>query len=419
MWNRALAVAAALAALAAAPGSAAGARSGPRAGHRGASHPAPLSPAQGTAALGLDLLRRLPGANVVLSPDSIETALAMAGEGARGSTARQIAHVAHLPSPSSFGAVGSLQARLAAELGASAGSDPEAPKLEIADGLFLQLGFPVQAPFLAALQERFGAAPQLVDFAGDSVGAVQAINEWADQHTEGVIPSIVAQLPPTVRLALLNAIYLDARWASPFKASDVAPADFHGSRGTTRVPFMSQTEQLPYASGRGWRAVELPYRSSTLSLLVVLPRGRSLGRLARGLTARRLGAIARAMRPREVALSLPRFHVALERELGETLAGLGMPQAFSEGAADFSGISPVKGLHIGQVTHAADIRADEQGTVAAAVTVITIELSSAEVTPQPKVRFDADRPFLFFVRDSRTGAVLFAGRLSEAAAAQS
>lgn len=388
----------------------------PAAGEAAGSTTPSLTPGQSTAALGLDLLRRLPAGNLVFSPDSIETAVAMAGSGARGATAGQIAHVLHLRSPASFGSIGRLQATISAEQAAAAHGDPEAPRLKIADGLFLQEGFPVEAPFLSALTQGFAASPQTVDFAGHPEATTREINQWVSANTEGLIPAILARVSESARLILANAVYLHAYWASQFKAKDVSPGTFHAPGAAQRVSFMHQTETLPYASGRGYEAVELPYRSSTLSMMVVLPRSQGITSLQRGLSAPSLSRMAARMRPGEVRLALPKFHLTLETSLAGVMSSLGMPLAFSA-AADFSGINPTEVLEIASIVHAADIEVQEQGTVAAAATIVEIEAAAEEIEP-PAKPFDANRPFLYFLRDRKTGAVLFAGRLVSAAAAQ-
>ncbi len=378
--------------------------------------PPTLTPGQSTAALGLDLLRKLPSGNLVVSPDSVAAAVAMAGTGAAGTTARQIAHVLHLRSPSAFGSIGRLQAKIAAEQSAAAHGDSEAPQLNLADGLFLQEGFAASAPFLTSLSQNFAAAPQTVNFARDPDGAVGRVNEWVSKNTGGLIPSILSKVSENARLILANAVYLHAFWASQFKKNAVRPGAFHSPAGATPVPFMHQTQTLPYSQGRGYRALKLPYRSSTLSLMVMLPMGKSISALQRDLTATTLSRIAAAMKPAEVELSLPKFHIKLEAELAGTLSSLGMPAAFS-GAADFSRINPTEHLEISRVIHAADIEVQEEGTIAAAATIVEIVATSEQVPLHPKV-FDANRPFLYFLRDDRTGAVLFEGRLVDAAAAQ-
>jgi serpin B len=375
--------------------------------------PASYAPATATAAFGLDLMPWLGNGNVVFSPDSIETALAMAGTGARGATAAQMANVLRLRAPSAFASVGDLQSTIAGEQRAAGAGNPAAPTLDLADALFLQERFALAQPFVSGLEQHFGAAAQTVDFEHDAAGAVQAINAWVSANTQGLIPQIVSQLEPSTRLALANAVYLKANWLHPFKASATASAPFHGEHATTSAPLMNETEELRYDRGPGYAAVELPYSGSTLSLDVLLPEREDIAALQRSLDPSRLAGIFAGLSPTPVQLSLPRFHIVLQTELGAALKGLGMTDAFSE-TADFSGITTSEPVEIGQVDHAANFTVEEEGTTAAAATIVTVEASSARAFGATPVVFDADRPFLFFLRDDRSGAILFAGRLADA-----
>jgi serine protease inhibitor len=380
-----------------------------------ASPDAPLAPAAAMGAFGLDLMRAQGPGNLVLSPDSVAAALAMTGTGAAGSSAAEIARTLHLKGPAALAAVGDLQRAIVAGQAAAAG-DPEPPTLEIANGLFLQQGLPFKPAFLSGAQQRFGAAPETVDFTGDPQGSLDAINAWVSERTKGLIPQILDSLPEEMALALANAVYLDADWRHPFKKSKTRPGVFHRAAGKATVDFMHQTESLLYGAGPGYRAVALPYRSSTLSLLVVLPAGQRLGSLQNRLDGRGLARIARGLSPRPVILSLPRFHLNTDAELTGALQKLGMSTAFSD-AANFSRITTAVPLKIAFVKHAADFTVDEAGTVAAAATVVGVVPVSAPARPLNAVRFNANRPFLFFLRDDRTGTVLFAGRLTNPASA--
>jgi serpin B len=352
--------------------------------------------------------------NLVLSPDSVAAALAMTGTGGVGRTAKEIARTLHLKGPTALAAVGDLQRAITARQAAAAVGDPEPPTLEIANGLFLQQGMPFEPAFLSSALQRFGAAPETVDFAGDPTDALDAINSWVSERTKGLVPRILNSLPEEMALALANAVYLDADWEHPFKRRETRPGVFHKAAGKAVVDFMHQTARLRYGAGRGYRAVALPYRSSTLSLLVVLPVRQRLGSLQNRLDGRGLARIARGLSPRSVILSLPRFHLNTEAELTGTLKTLGIRTAFSE-AADFSRITTAVPLKIAFVKHAADFTVDEEGTIAAAATVVGVVPLSGQGRPVDAVRFNANRPFLFFLRDDRTGAVLFAGRLTNPA----
>jgi serpin B len=372
----------------------------------------PNAAAPATAAFGLDLIGKLGPGNQVFSPDSIAAALAMAGSGANGTTATQIARVLHLGTPRDFDAVGDLQNEITAAQAAAAKGNPEAPTLDLANALFLQTGFPLESTFTAGLADHFGvAAPQTVDFEHDAPAAVQTINEWVDGKTQGVIPHVLESVPPESRLALVDAVYLHAAWLDPFKATQTRPESFFGERGTASIRFMHESDELSYGSGGGYAAVELPYSASTLSLLVLVPVGQNLASLERTLTPTRLTEIVDGLAPTPVELSLPRFHLAFEAELKGPLQALGMNAAFGEDA-NFTGINPSVRLKIGFVRHDAEFTVDEKGTEAAAATVVGIEVSAEEVFSNPVV-FDADHPFLFFLRDDHTGAVLFCGRLAD------
>jgi serpin B len=375
----------------------------------------PVAPA--IDAFGLGLMRRLGGPNLVFSPDSIASALAMAGTGAAGQTALQMAHALGLSSPRAFPGVGRLQSSILAEQLAAGNGVPQAPTLEIANGLFVQQELSLSGPFLSVLRGAFGAAPQSVDFRNGAAGAIKAINSWVSEHTRGLIPQILASVPSETLLALANALYLKAAWLHPFKASGTRSAPFHGLRHVAAMAFMHQTESLPYSRGNGYAAVDLPYLGSTLSLLVVMPAGQSITSLERGLTGRRLDQIVHGLATRTVALGLPRFQLEDHLELSGVLHALGMTDAFGPGA-DFSGITASPPLKLGVVAHAANFSLDEQGTLAAAATVVSVEPTAARAFSGPIVRFDADRPFLFFLRDDRSRAVLFAGRLEEPPAAR-
>lgn len=362
------------------------------------------SPAGATEALGIDLLGALRAENLVVSPESLATALAMAGTGARARTGEQIAEVLHLEgrSPTSLG---DLQKTIA----------ENTPDVRIANEIFVQSGFPLRPKFVGRLGDHFGAAPESVDFRGNPQAAVEAINSWVGEHTEGVIPKLFSELPPETRLVLADAVYLKASWLRRFAVSGSYSGPFYRKDGRTHAKFMSRTGRILYSAGHDYKAVELPYRGSALSMLVVLPVDGELATLERRLGGTGLGEIVHGLSAQRVQLSLPRFHIRSDSELVPTLSSLGMPDAFGEGA-DFSGITGAERLKVGAVRHVADIRVDEKGTEAAAATGMVMIPTSAEA-PRRQVVFDADHPFLFFVRDDKTGAVLFAGRLSDPAGA--
>jgi serpin B len=367
-------------------------------------------PAVATEALGVDLLREGPSGNAVYSPDSLATVLAMAGAGARGATAAQIAETLHLPSAKWIDTLGFLQGALALGQMEAAEGREDAPTLKFANGLFAQSGLPLQPGFLARLEDHFRSSVEPVDFAGDPAGALGAINSWTSEQTEGLIPQLFSELPAETRLVLADAAYLKAAWRYPFESYETRVRAFHRPSGVVEAKFMNQARELPFGSGPGYRAVELPYRASDLSMLVVSPTEGSVGGLQRRLAGNGIAAIAKGLRRRPVELSLPRFHLRVSTELVAPLKKLGMTLPFSE-AADFSGMVAGEPLRIGAVEQVADLAVGEEGTVASAATgLVTVPVSAKPELPEA-IKFDVNHPFLVFLRDDDTGAVLFAARV--------
>jgi serpin B len=368
--------------------------------------------------LALDLLSRLgTDGNVVLSPFSIETALAMAHAGAGTQTEAQITRVLHARGGRAALQSGlrALAAQLATATRPPRGTPPgDAAQLNLASGLWVQSGLALKPAFARSLAQTFDAAPQLADFRSQPEAGRQAINKWVSAHTANLINQLMpaSTIDKFTRLVLADAIYLRAHWASPFNPALTTKQMFTTTTGQRAlVPFMTQAPtSLRYARSRDYQAVDLPYLNSTLSMLVVMPSPGTFTRFARGLTgAGALARIAGSLSPTPVALRMPRFHLSTHQGLVPALAALGMPLAFTD-TADFSGITAQASLKIAQVEHAADLVVDEQGTVATAATGIAFVPTSAPARP---TKLTLDHPFLLFVRDAHSGAILFAARVAD------
>jgi serpin B len=368
---------------------------------------AAASPARAENGFALALLHQLGGAgNLVYSPYSIDLALTMADAGAEGQTASQIASVLDAPSASD---AASYAGALRHALEQAVGSGSAAPTLDVANALWTQSGLALQAQFVATLTDDFGAPPQSTDFAESPAAALAAINGWVSQHTDALIPDLLGQgsITPQTAFVLANAIYLKARWQSPFAKSQTAPAAFTTATGQVlHVPFMNQADTTyGYASATGYQAIELPYSSSSLSMLAILPRGKTLARFARGLTAGSLGAIVGALRPASVNLSMPKLDLSTQSDLDGPLQKLGMTDAFT-GHANFAGVTTQRQLEISLVEHAAVLKVDEQGTVAAGATAIVAPTTAVPVRTRT-IDLKLNRPYLLALRDDASGALLF------------
>jgi serpin B len=361
-----------------------------------------------TLRLALALERILErGDNLAVSPLSMQQAFAMADAGARGRTRRQLEAALRLRPGGS--ALHSGMAALERALRSGAGA--EHVRLDIANGLWPQRGYPMRRGFVDVMRRFYGAAPEPLDFRADPEAARRHINDWASDRTAGRIENLFAprSIHRLTRLVLANAIYLKADWHEAFDPADTRRQRFRRARGEpVEVPMMRRTGEYPVARRDGYTAVELPYVGRRLAMLVVIPDGGRFASVARRLDARAVARTVNALREQEIALGLPRFTIRSDLELIAPLRRLGARDAFDDGRADFSGLSPrarADRLHIGKAVQKAFVQVDETGTEAAAVTGVAIEAVSA---PAPVV---ADRPFLFFIRDRPTGAVLFLGRV--------
>ena len=353
------------------------------------------------------------GGNAVVSPASIVLALSMAQAGAKGETAAQMDSVLHSAAGSGGGnGMNSLDQILTGFSGTfkNANGTDQQLTLRIANAPFAQSGLQLQQPFLDTLASKYGAGLRLVDFRNDAAGACRLIDSWVSDQTEGRITKLLDSLDPATRLVLVNAIYLKAPWLEPFAESDTKTAPFTRSDGSqVSVPTMSLalSEGGRYASGSGWQAVELPYAGGSLAMTIVVPD--DLAAFEGSLDAARFSQITTGLQAADVDLTLPRFKIETKSNLNSALAGMGMPLAFDPSRADFSGITTQEQLYISKVVHQANIAVDEKGTEATAATVVV--MAGASAAPIQPVTVHVDRPFLFAVRDTKTGAILFLGRV--------
>ncbi len=381
--------------------------------------PAPAGPAaqpgplvSGNNDFALRLYQQLRGreGNLFYSPYSISTALAMTYAGARAETEQQMARTLgfSLPQQELHPAFHALAQDLAAR-----GKEMEGFRLHLANALWGQQGFPFLPEFRDLLSRNYGAGLKTVDFARDPEGARQLINQWAEKETENKIKDLIppGMIDPNIRLVLANAIYFDAKWLSPFEKPNTRPAPFTLPSGQkVDVATMHQTLPARYAEESGWQAVELLYRDRNMAMDVLLPAKGELNAIDQSLDAARLTSLLGQLKEQSVALALPKFTYESSFNLNDTLSAMGMPDAFSAERADFSGMDGKRDLFIGFVAHKALVRTDEEGTEAAAATAVGMRLSAAPLNP---VVVNVDRPFLFLVRDTKTGTILFVGRVMD------
>lgn len=413
--------------------------------NKSAANGAPKCAVVAINALGLDLHRQMPKeGNVCLSPYSIQSALAMLYLGASGVTQEEMERVLYFPTDkkalgASFAALEKVldeaqkdsermveEAKQFFELIAEEAREEESGEaiiLRVASRLFGQEGYAFRPAFLMEVAQYFGAPLQPMNFRKDPAGAARDINTWAANQTQDKIRDLIPQrtLSDETRIVLANAVYFKAAWADDFQVDATAPEPFHvnGGSQTTDVLTMRKTHRLSYFKGPGFQAVTLPYLGWRLHFLLLVPDCiDGLSEVESNLTPELLYECSRA-RNQEVILHLPKFKIAPPAaDLSEMLRMLGMNSPFDSplGSADFDAMAPKRPeeyLFISHVLHKTFIEIDEKGTEAAAATAIIAAGGCAAVERPKPVTLKADRPFLFAIQHTVSGACLFLGRVND------
>jgi serpin B len=388
--------------------------------------------------LGLDLLRARATAsdqsNLLLSPYSIEVALAMAYSGAEGRTRDEMRRVLHLPADDAAVLDGfsglarelaDLQvfSRQRAEEARKDGGSAEPIEINVANRLFAQSGFAFRPAFTAALRDRFGAPLDELDFVHAAEPARVAINAWVAHETRDKIRDLVPRggVDEATRSVLANALYLHAPWEDAFKPKATKNEPFWvGGKTSADVATMLQQRHYGYEQRNGYAALVLPYVGYQLQFVILLPDKRDgLANLERAVTPELLAGCTQ-LPQRDVILHLPKFKLEPPSlPLGEALRGLGMMTAFDQprGSADFDRMAPRKPddyLCISEVIHKTWLSLDENGTEAAAATAVVMMAGSAMTPdPPPPIEVRVDHPFLFAIQHVPSGACLFLGRLTD------
>jgi serpin B len=372
--------------------------------------------AAGNTEFALDLYEQLRGEdkNLFFSPYSISVALTMAYAGARGQTERQMADALHytLPQDTLHPAFNALDLELASRGGGARGRGGEPFRLHVANALWGQSGYSFLPDFLDLLARNYGAGMRLLDFRTRPEPSRIEINGWVADQTEQRIKDLIPTgvITTATRLVLTNAIYFDAAWESTFKEEATHPGEFTCLDGAeVSVDMMHQSHDFLYGEGDGYQAVELPYDGRELAMVVLLPTEGRFAEFEESLGAEELSAILGGLAPNEVRLTMPRFKYESAFQLKDALSAMGMADAFVPGTADLSGMDGTRNLFIQQVVHKALVRVDEEGTEAAAATAVVVGMLAAP--PQRVVEMAVDHPFIFLIRDLKTGTILFVGRV--------
>ena len=340
--------------------------------------------------------------SIILSPISITYALGMLNNGAAGETQQQICNVL------GFG-----------ETGADGINDfcrkmlTEAPQLDkltkvlISNNIYMNQGYELKPDFVQKAKDYYDAQPE-TRFFGDGK-TMDVINQWASDHTEKMIEKVLDadSFDPAAVSYLLNAIYFKGAWAEKFDKANTRDEAFEGAARS--VPMMHQEHQFSYRENELCQALRLPYGNGAYSMTVLLPReGKTVNDVLQGLTAEAWQQQYQYMGSALADVKLPRFESNTDVWLNDIMMQLGMPKAFTDRAEfpDFCNVA----TKIGMMKQVARIKLSEEGTEAAAVTVIGMELASASEPIEPlRVNFHATRPFLYVISEQSTGAIFFVG----------
>ena len=376
----------------------------------------------GNNAFALDLYRTLSkeDGNLFYSPYSISLAMAMAYAGARGETATQFAETLHyrLPQEELHSSFNALDLDLASRGKVEQGKDQTGFQLNIANAVWGQQGYRFLGEFLDLLEQNYGGGLRVVNFRDAPGESREKINSWVVEQTEGKIRNLLPQdaIDSLTRLVLTNAIHFDADWAKPFEPRMTLNRQFHRLDGNAvLVPMMPITSSFGYTKGDGYQAVEMDYAGVDISMVILLPDEGRFREFEDSLNSAVLDRTVGNFQAQRVKLTLPKFEFDSQFALAPIISGMGMPNAFSDGTADLSGIdgrSCAAGdrpcLVISHVVHKAFVAVDEAGTEASAATGVVI---TAVSEPPDPITVTVDRPFVFLIRDKKTKTILFIGRV--------
>ncbi len=342
--------------------------------------------------------------NIFFSPYSISSAMAMTYVGAANETQNQIASTLHFTKDTKTLAtsMGGLHQSLLSKNG-------KGLELSISNRVWVEQTYKVKCSYKRTLKKRFKTSFGKADFIGNFQLERVKINDAVATDTKSLIKDLIPQggLSPITRLVLTNAIYFKGKWEKQFNPERTRKGDFYVDNSTTvSAQYMSSKEQYNYYEDETLMAVELPY-SNDITMLVILPaEGTTISDLGKTLNQQKYQAITRELYSDEVSLMLPKFKSEASLTLSNTLKEMGMPIAFTDDA-DFTGISNRNDLKITDVFHKAFIEVSEEGTEAAAATAVVVGVKSMPMTRT----FKANRPFIYIIRDTKTGTPLFIGRL--------
>jgi serpin B len=357
---------------------------------------------------GINLLKDINNSeadsNIFLSPLSISSALGMTLNGANGKTYTQMLNTLQL-SGNSQAQVNQAYMNLKNILTTA---DPTVTFTD-ANSIWCRQSVSFEQNFLGVNNKYFNAYIQSLDFTNPASPGI--INNWVSENTNGKITQIVGKIiPPEVVMYLINAIYFKAVWEYKFDTSFTTLRPFYLQNGSVvQCKMMNQLNNFNYYAGLDYQALEIPYGNGNFNMLIILPNNSvDVNQLLSSVNGTMLNQINAGMtQAQKINLYLPRFQVNYNISLMKSLIDLGMVDAFDPFSADFSNICKTLKLYITDVIHKTYVKVDEEGTEAAAVTVVSIGAQFVIENPV----FSVDHPFIFLITEKNSGAIIFAGKV--------
>lgn len=348
---------------------------------------------QKTAALG----------NHIISPLSVTYLMSMLADGADGQTRSEMLNTLGWDE-ATMEDVDALCQMLIDK----SGKLDHSTKLNIANYIATNSGTILKKDFVTGVEKNYRAGVHSLDFSRPQ--STKAVNDWCKEQTDGMIPIIVDQLEPSMSLIAMNAIFFNGAWSDKFNKSQTKEETFTGiTRDIKKVQMMHQNNKFDYMDNDTLQAVSLPYGNGSYEMTVLLPRqGKSIDEMMQSISADRLTSLRYQMEQCKVDLKLPRFTTEQRTSLNEVISALGAPSMFTP-AANFSRMSSAS-LFVSQMFQKAKIEVSEEGTKAAAVTAAIMVTSCLHETEPRHVQFHANRPFVYFITQRATGAILFMGQ---------
>ena len=337
--------------------------------------------------------------NIMISPLSVSYALGMTYNGAEGTTRDAFENVLHFEELTRQEVNESYK-----DLMGQLVTLDDQVEFTIANSIWYRLGANVLDSFITTNQDYFDAAVEELDFSDPA--SVDVINDWIAEQTNDKIKDMLDQIPGNAYMYLVNAIYFNAEWKYSFDKNDTFTGNFNlAGGGTESVDYMQIEEPFGYTRQEDYAAVELPYGDSAFSMVAILPSADiPIDTFIAFYGQEEWSKLAAISSPQEVKVVLPKFKYGFKSLLNDPLSELGLGVAFSD-AADFSSITREVALYISRVIHQTFIDVNEEGTEAAAATIVEMRETSIGNYMQ------FDRPFLYIIKENSTGAILFMGKV--------